>query len=82
MAVEALANLMASCTANREAVRAAGGVPVLVRLLGAGPWKDITERATSAIAELVHTCPENQTQVCFARLKILLYKFEGPTSSQ
>lgn len=64
MAVEALANLMASCTANREAVRAAGGVPVLVRLLGAGPWKDITERATCAIAELVHTCPENQTQVC------------------
>jgi hypothetical protein len=64
VAVEALANLMASCTANREAVRAAGGVPVLVRLLGAGPWKDITERATCAIAELVHTCPENQIQVC------------------
>ncbi len=63
VAVEVLANLMASCTANREAVRAAGGVPVLVRLLGAGPWKDITERATAALAELVHTCPENQTQV-------------------
>ena len=63
MAVEALANLMAGSSPNREAVREAGGVPVLVSLLDAGPWKDITERATAAIAELVHTCPRNQTLV-------------------
>ena len=63
VAVEALANLMAGSSPGREAVRAAGGVPVLVRLLDAGPWKDVTERATAAIAELVHTCPENQSLV-------------------
>ena len=63
VAVEALANLMAGSSPNREAVRAAGGVPVLVGLLDAGPWKDVTERATAAIAELVHTCPENQSLV-------------------
>lgn len=63
MAVAALANLMAGCTLNREAVRLAGGVPVLVQLLRAGPWKDITERATAALAELVHTSPDNQTAV-------------------
>lgn len=63
MAVEALANLMAGSSPNREAVRAAGGVPVLVGLLDCGPWKDITERATAAIAELVHTCADNQTMV-------------------
>jgi hypothetical protein len=63
VAVAALANLMAGCTANRDAVRAAGGVPVLVGLLTAGPWKDITERATAALAELVHTCPDNQAMV-------------------
>ena len=63
VAVEALANLMAGSSPGREAVRAAGGVPVLVALLDAGPWKDVTERATAAIAELVHTCPENQSLV-------------------
>ena len=63
VAVEALANLMAGSSPGREAVRATGGVPVLVRLLDAGPWKDVTERATAAIAELVHTCPENQSLV-------------------
>lgn len=63
VAVEALANLMAGSSPNREAVCAAGGIPVLVALLDAGPWKDITERATAAIAELVHTCPDNQTLV-------------------
>ncbi len=63
MAVEALANLMAGSSPNREAVRQAGGVHVLVSLLDSGPWKDITERTTAAIAELVHTCPENQTLV-------------------
>ena len=62
--MEALANLMAGSSLNREAVRLAGGVPVLVSLLDSGPWKDITERTTAAIAELVHTCPENQTLVC------------------
>lgn len=54
---------MAGSSPNREAVRMAGGVPVLVSLLDSGPWKDITERTTAAIAELVHTCPENQTLV-------------------
>ena len=69
VAVEALANLMAGSSPNREAVRLAGGVPVLVSLLDSGPWKDITERTTAAIAELVHTCPENQTLVCQQALR-------------
>lgn len=31
--------------------------------MDAGPWKDITERATAAIAELVQNCPGNQMLV-------------------
>ena len=63
MAVEALENLMARSLPNWEAVRQAGGVLVLVRLLDSGPGKDISEHTVAAFIELVNSYRENQTLV-------------------
>ena len=72
LAVATLQNLAAESSANREAIREAGGIPILVSLIKAGPDSPVSLSQPQTTHSSRHTFHSPERAECLSHLSLPL----------